>query len=133
MIRDEHVLEFVLKSCGILVFWWIWILSFLLNQIWIGIDNILLNFFTTFGSVLELQVTLCVCNVYKPSIQKLSNITDKMPTATSCFTIQENQLAVDPMTNTFQAFETLIGTVCMPPSSIVHPHLNNRSLFLFLY
>jgi len=32
-------------------------LSFLLEQIWIGIDYFLLNFFATFGSVLGLQVT----------------------------------------------------------------------------
>jgi len=30
----------------------------LLNQIWIGIDDILLNFFATFDSVLELQITV---------------------------------------------------------------------------
>jgi len=35
-----------------------WMLSFLLNQIWIGIDDILLKFFATFGSVLELQFTV---------------------------------------------------------------------------
>jgi len=57
---NEHVLVFWCKSCGILVFWWIWMLSFLLNQIWIGIDDILLNFFTTFGSVLGLQVTALI-------------------------------------------------------------------------
>jgi len=45
MTRDEHVLGF--KSCVILLFWWIWMLSFLLNQI---LDyDILLNFFATFG------------------------------------------------------------------------------------
>jgi len=33
-------------------------LSFLLEQIWIGIDYFLMNFFTTFGSVLGLQVTV---------------------------------------------------------------------------
>jgi len=32
-------------------------LSFLLEQIWIGIDYFLLNFVATFGSVLELQIT----------------------------------------------------------------------------
>jgi len=32
-------------------------LSFLLEQIWIGIDYFLLNFIATFGSVLVLQVT----------------------------------------------------------------------------
>jgi len=36
MARDEHVLEF--KSCDILMYLWIWMLSFLLEQIWIGID-----------------------------------------------------------------------------------------------
>jgi len=30
----------------------------LLNQIWIEIDNIVLNFFATFGSVLVLQIIL---------------------------------------------------------------------------
>jgi len=33
-------------------------LSFLLKQIWIGIDYLLLKFFATFGSVLRLQVTV---------------------------------------------------------------------------
>jgi len=33
-------------------------LSFLLNRIWIEIDDILLYFFATFGSVLGLQGTL---------------------------------------------------------------------------
>jgi len=33
-------------------------LSFLLKQIWIGIDDFLLNFFATFGSVLGLQITV---------------------------------------------------------------------------
>jgi len=32
-------------------------LSFLLGQIWIGIDDFILKFITTFGSVLGLQVT----------------------------------------------------------------------------
>jgi len=32
-------------------------LSFLIEQIWIGIDYFLLNFIATFGSVLGLQVT----------------------------------------------------------------------------
>ena len=30
----------------------------MVNQIWIGIDDFLLNFFATFGSVLGLQVTV---------------------------------------------------------------------------
>jgi len=34
----------------------IWMLSFLLKEIWIGRDDFLLNFFATFGSVLGLQV-----------------------------------------------------------------------------
>jgi len=34
------------------------------------------------------------------------------------------------MTNELQAFETLIGTVCMPLSENVHPHFNYHSLFL---
>jgi len=33
-------------------------LSFFLKQSWIGIGDFLLNFFTTFGSVLGLQVTV---------------------------------------------------------------------------
>jgi len=62
MTRDKHVLGIGLKSCGMLVFWWIWMLSFLLNQIWIGIGDTLLNifFFTTFGPVLRLQVALLI-------------------------------------------------------------------------
>jgi len=35
-------------------------LSLLFDQIWIGIDDILLNFFTTFGSVFGLQVTVLI-------------------------------------------------------------------------
>jgi len=35
-------------------------LSFLLNEIWIGIDDFLLKFFATFGSVLGLQVTVLI-------------------------------------------------------------------------
>jgi len=35
-------------------------LTFLLNQIWIGIDDFLLNFFATFCSVLGLQVTVLI-------------------------------------------------------------------------
>jgi len=35
-------------------------LSFVLNQIWIGIGDILLNIFATFGSVLRLQVTVLI-------------------------------------------------------------------------
>jgi len=35
-------------------------LSSLLNQIWIGIDDIRLNFFAIFGSVLEVQVTALI-------------------------------------------------------------------------
>jgi len=33
------------------------------------------------------------------------------------------------MTNALQAFETLIGTVCMTLKTSVHPHLN----YLFLF
>ena len=33
-------------------------LSFLLKQIWIGIDDFLLNFFATFNSILGLQITV---------------------------------------------------------------------------
>jgi len=35
-------------------------LSFLIYQIWIGIDDFLLNFFKTFGSVLELLVIVLI-------------------------------------------------------------------------
>jgi len=35
-------------------------LSFLLNQIWIGIDDFLLNFYVTFDLVLGLQVTVLI-------------------------------------------------------------------------
>jgi len=35
-------------------------LSFLLNQVQIGIDDILLNFFATFCSVLGLQVSVLI-------------------------------------------------------------------------
>jgi len=56
MTRDERVLGF--KSCDISIYWWIWILSFLLKQIWIGIDYFLLNFFARFGSILGLQITV---------------------------------------------------------------------------
>jgi len=63
-----------------IVIWWIWILSFLLNQIWNGIDDIPLNFFATFGQVLGLQVTAmvsvfksveivwCVCLYFDPCL-----------------------------------------------------------------
>jgi len=54
MTRPEHV--FVFKSCDISIHWWIWVLSFLLKQNWIGIDYFLLNFFATFASVLRLQI-----------------------------------------------------------------------------
>jgi len=57
---DEHVLGFGFESCDIPIYWWIWIVSFLLNLIWIGIDDFLLNFFATFGSVLGLQVTVLI-------------------------------------------------------------------------
>jgi len=33
-------------------------IQILLNQIWIGFENIVLNFFATFGSVLGLQITV---------------------------------------------------------------------------
>ena len=38
-------------------------LSFLLKQIWIGIDYFLLNFFATFGSILGLQITATLGSV----------------------------------------------------------------------
>jgi len=38
-------------------------LSFLLKQIWIGIDDFLLNFFATFASVLGLQITVTLASV----------------------------------------------------------------------
>jgi len=60
MTRNQHVLGFGFKSCGNLVICWIWILSFLFNQIWIAIDDILLNFFATLGSVLGFQVAVLI-------------------------------------------------------------------------
>ena len=41
MTWDENVLGF--KSCNISIYWWIWILSFLLKQNWIGNDYFLWN------------------------------------------------------------------------------------------
>ena len=72
MTRDEHVLGF--KSCEISIYWWIWMLSFLLKEIWIGIDYFLLKFFGTFDSVLGLQITVnfgsvCDCRLLKISVQ----------------------------------------------------------------
>ena len=58
MTRDEHVLGIGFKSFNISIYWWIWMLSFLVCQIWIWIDDLLLDFFATFGSVLGLQVTV---------------------------------------------------------------------------
>ena len=45
------------KSCDFSTDWWIWMLSFLLEHILIGIDYFLLNCIATFGPVLGLQVT----------------------------------------------------------------------------
>ena len=56
MTRDEHVLGF--KPYDILVYSLIWKLSFLFKQNWFGIDDFLLNFFSTFVSVLGLQITV---------------------------------------------------------------------------
>ena len=56
MTRDEHVLGF--KSCDISIYWWICMLSFLLKQNWIVIDDFLLNLFATFDSVLGMQITV---------------------------------------------------------------------------
>ena len=72
-----------------------------------------------------------VCNVYKPRIQKVRNITGKTPIAKSCFKIQENWLAVDLMIMPCKAFETLIGRVCMPLCANAHPHLTYLLLFSF--
>jgi len=58
MTREEHALGF--KSCNIPICRWIWILSFLLNQDWIGIDYFLLNVFANFSSILGLQVTVLI-------------------------------------------------------------------------
>jgi len=48
----KHLLAYTFgfKSCSILAFLCIWMLSFLLNQIWIGIHDILLNFFAILDS-----------------------------------------------------------------------------------
>jgi len=57
MVRDEHGLEFGFKSCRILVFRWIWILEFLVKQIWVGIDKFVLNF-ATFDSFSGSRITI---------------------------------------------------------------------------
>ena len=64
MKRTRHEHEFVFKSCDIWIHWWIWMLSFLLKQNWIGIDYFLLNFFATFASVLRLQITVTFGSVF---------------------------------------------------------------------
>jgi len=56
MTRDEHILGF--KTYDILIYWLIWKLLFLFKQHWFGIDDFLLNFFSTFVSVLWLQITV---------------------------------------------------------------------------
>jgi len=56
MTRDEHVLGF--ESCDISISWRTWMISFLLNKIWIGIHYFFLNFFATLGLVLGLPVTV---------------------------------------------------------------------------
>ena len=66
MTRDEHVLGF--KSCDISICWWIWMLSFLLKLIWIGIDFLLLKFFATFGSVSGLPITVTFGSVLGPQV-----------------------------------------------------------------
>ena len=60
MVRDEYVLGFGFKSCDIPIYWWTWMLSFLLNQIWIRIDDFLLKFFATLRSVLGQQDTVLI-------------------------------------------------------------------------
>jgi len=60
MTRYDPLLGFGFTSCDISIYWWIWVLSFLLKQICIGIYDILLNFFVTFASVLGVQVTVWV-------------------------------------------------------------------------
>jgi len=52
--RDENLPGF--KPYDIWIYWLIWKLSHLFKQNWFGIDDFLLNFFATFGSVLGLQV-----------------------------------------------------------------------------
>ena len=44
-----------------------------------------------------------VCNVYKPSLQKIRNINGTKLIATLCFKIQENLLAVNLMINALQS------------------------------
>jgi len=44
-----------------------------------------------------------VCNVYKPSMQKIRNMNGTMLIATLCFKIQENLLAVNLMINALQS------------------------------
>ena len=51
------------KSGGFSAFWWIWFYKIMLYRIWIGFDNLVLNFFATFSFVSELSITafhLCI-------------------------------------------------------------------------
>ena len=45
---NMYLHTFGFKSCSILTCLYIWMLSFSLNQVWIGINDILLNFFAIF-------------------------------------------------------------------------------------
>ena len=56
MTRYEHLLGF--KPYDTSIYWLIWKLWFLFKHNWFPIDDFLLNFFATFGSVLGLQVTV---------------------------------------------------------------------------
>ena len=58
MVKKMYRWNRMPKSCDISIYWRIWMLSFLLKQIWIGIDYFLLNFFATFGFILGLKVTV---------------------------------------------------------------------------
>jgi len=49
-MQHELTCTFGFKSCSILEFLYISMSSFLLNKVWIGIYDILLNFFTIFDS-----------------------------------------------------------------------------------
>ena len=57
LTRDEHVLGF--KSCDISIYWWIWMLSFLLKQIGIGIVCFLFELLRNFPFSFE---TADYCN-----------------------------------------------------------------------
>jgi len=76
MTRGEHVIGF--KSCDILLYCWIWMLSFLLKQVWIGIDFILLKFFAPFRSVLRQHITVTFGSVLGLQVTEGLQINSKL-------------------------------------------------------